>query len=111
MRKLLECVFDRYGVDSCLGTRDGTYRTKALLRVVKSDAWQSAQREFLPLGEVPRGRYICLLPAQVPAAPGNTVTVRGKSYILRRVEDVALFTQIVGHRCLCVEKGDMRDGT
>lgn len=111
MHKLLECVFDRYGVESCVETRDGIYHTKALLRVVKSDAWQSAQREFLPLGEVPRGRYICLLPAQVPAAAGNTVTVRGKSYILRRVEDMAVFTQIVGRWCLCVEKGCMSDGT
>lgn len=105
MRKWMERVFARYGTEALLETAQGAQSVHILFRAVRSDARSYAQQEFLPLGNIPRGRYICLLPIHAEATPGATLTVRGRAYLLRQVEEMAVFTEPVGQWCLCVEKG------
>lgn len=111
MERLMDGVFARYGVQIRVDTAAGAQVVKGLLRSVTSDAWQNTEQVFSPLGETPRGRYICLLPAAVKIAAQDTLTVRNKSYLVRRVEEVAAFANVVCRWCLCVEKGSGGNGT
>lgn len=110
MRKLIDRVLSRYGTLAQVETAAGVREVKVFFRCVKSDAWQNVERMFSPLGEIPRGRYICLLPEDVAVEPEATLTVLGKQYLLRRVEKMAVFTEVVGQWCLCVEKGSLING-
>lgn len=105
MRKLMDSVLHRYGSTAQVQTAAGTETVKVFFRNVNSDAWQNVERMFSSLGEVPRGRYICLLPASVRVAAEDTLTLGGKSYQLRRVEQIIVADQLMGKWCLCVERG------
>lgn len=105
MRKLMDSVLHRYGSTAQLQTAAGTQTVKVFFRSVNSDAWQSVERMFSALGGVPRGRYVCLLPAGVRVVAEDTLTLGGKSYQLRQVEPIVVADQLMGQWCLCVEKG------
>lgn len=111
MRHLLDTLLSRYGIPAQLQTKNGEQEIRVLFRAVRSDAWQNARREFTPLGEVPTGRYICLLPATAETEREATLTLMGKQYLLRRIEPIAVFSEIAGQWCLCVEKGRIINGT
>lgn len=105
MRKLMDGVFERYGTTATIQTAAGEQQIKVFFYSVNSSAWQNMERVFSPLGEVPRGQYICVLPMDAVAGPEDTLTVAGHKYLLRRVEDMVMFTGAVYRWALCVEKG------
>lgn len=105
MRKLMDSVLHRYGSTAQLQTAAETQTVKVFFRSVNSDAWQNVERMFSSLGEVPRGRYVCLMSAGVRVAAEDALTLGGKSYQLRRVEPIIVADQLMGQWCLCVEKG------
>lgn len=105
MRALMESVLARYGVSAQVETDTGVADTKVFFRSINSDAWYSAERMVMPLGEVPRGRYVCLLSAKLTVRPDATLIVGGRRFLLRRIEPTAAFAQTVCQWCLCVEKG------
>ena len=105
MRDLMDQVFDRYGTDAVLISEAGQQEIKVFFHSVNSRSWQNMERMFFPLGEIHRGQYICVLPIAAAAAAGDTVQVCGKSYKLRRVEEMFLKGESVYRWGLCVEKG------
>lgn len=111
MRRLIDTALSRYGLTAQLETENGVREVKVLFRPVKSDAWLHARREFTPLGELPIGRYVCLLPADAETQREATLTLMGRQFLLRRIEPIAVFSEIAGQWCLCVEKGRIIDGT
>ena len=60
---------------------------------------------FSPLGEVPRGQYVCLLPASTEVAVADTLVVGKTSYQVQRLEDVIVAGKRVYLWSLCMEKG------
>jgi hypothetical protein len=105
MRKLMDGVFARYGVDAMITTQTGQQKVKVFFHSVNSRSWQNMERMFFPLGEIHRGQYICVLPIAAAATAGDTVTVNGKSYKLRRVEEMFFKGGSIYRWGLCVEKG------
>lgn len=105
MRKMMDGIFERYGMPATIHTAAGELPIKVFFHSVNSNSWQNMERQFSPLGEVPRGQYICVLPAHVAAEPEDTLIVSGRRYLLRRIEEMAMFTGAVYHWALCVEKG------
>ncbi len=105
MRLLMDQVFDRYGSNAVLTSQAGVKHLKVFFHSVNSRSWQNMERMFSPLGEIPRGQYICILPIAGGAKAGDQLEVMDKIYILRRVEE--MFAQGQGIYCwsLCVEKG------
>lgn len=101
----MDGVFARYGTPATIQTAAGEQQVKVFFYSVNSTAWQNMERQFSPLGEVPRGQYICVLPVNAAADPEDTLTVAGRKYLLRRVEDMAMFTGALYRWALCVEKG------
>lgn len=105
MRDLMDQVFDRYGTAAVILSEAGQQEVKAFFHSVNSRSWQNMERMFFPLGEIHRGQYICVLPAGAAATAGDTVVLMGKSYKLRRVEEMFVKGESIYRWGLCVEKG------
>lgn len=105
MKKRMDGILRRYGTAATLRTGAGERSVHVFFHSVNSSSWQNMERVFAPLGEVPRGQYICVLPADAAAAPEDTLVVSGREYLLRKVERMDLFTGPMYCWALCVEKG------
>ena len=105
MRELMDQLFRRYGTEAVLLRGEQQYAVKAFFHSVNSRSWQNMERMFFPLGEIHRGQYICVLPIAAAAKAGDTVTVMGRSYKLRRVEEMFVKGTALYRWGLCVEKG------
>lgn len=105
MEQLFRRLFGRYGVEMTISDDGGSQRVSGVFFSVNSRSWQNMERAFVSLGEIPRGQYICILPASVTVAAGNTVGMDGKQYEIRRAEIVRAGAVPVYYWCLCVEKG------
>lgn len=105
MKDWMDGVFARYGSPATICGAAGEMAVQVFFHSVNSTAWQNMERVFSPLGEVPRGQYICVLPADIAAEPEDMLTVNGRSYLLRSVEEMAVFTGPLYKWALCVEKG------
>lgn len=104
MRRMLERTFARYGREVVL-TSHGVQKTvKAFFQGSRSKSWQNMQRVYFPLGEIPRGQYLCyLLPGT--AVAGDLLTVGGETYEVCRVEEMWALGQSMYQWCLCAGKG------
>ena len=105
MEQLFGRLFSRYGVELSLSDGAESQTVAGVFFSVNSRSWQNMERAFVPLGEVPRGQYICILPASAQVTAGYTVGLDGKSYEIRRAEIVRAGATPVYYWCLCVEKG------
>ena len=105
MEKLMRGALNRYGVDAVLQTAAGSKEIKVFFHSINTSIWQNVDRQFCHLGEVPRGRYLCVMPYDAEAAVEDTLEVHGKQYLLRRVEQMCSFTGPVYCWGMCVEKG------
>ena len=94
-------MLDRYGTTLTIKGKT----VKGFFFSVNSRSWQNMDQAFSSLGEIPRGQYICVLPATASAAAGDTVDVGEKTYQFRRIEDMRLRDTVVYRWCLCVERG------
>ena len=94
-------LFERYGTTLTIGTET----VRGFFFSVNSQSWQNMDQSYSSLGEIPRGQYICVLPATAAAAAGDTLVVGEKTYQFRRVEDMRLRDDVLYRWCLCVERG------
>lgn len=101
MRQVFDSLFARYGTRLTVAGQAAS----GFFSSVNSRSWQNMEQAFGPLGEIPRGQYICMLPVAVAVDFGDTVTVGQKSYQIRRVEAMRFGDTTVYQWCLCVEKG------
>lgn len=105
MDGLMSGALHRYGVPAVLEGAAGTKELKVFFHPIQSSAWQNMNREFTALGEVPNGKYLCVMPADAAASPEDTLRVYGQDYLLRKVEQMYAFGDPLCCWCLCVEKG------
>ena len=98
-------VLQKYGTDLVLSSSGGEKTVRGFFRAVNSKSWQSMESEATLLGEITRGQYAYIGPADGGAREGDTLTVGGKSYLLRRVELYCYGNQPLYQWGLCVEKG------
>ena len=102
---MVSTILRQYGTKIQL-THGGVERTvKGFFQAVRSKSWQSMVNLETPLGEVFRGQYIYMGPADVETAEGDLLTVGEKSYFLRRVEQYFYGDEAVYTWGMCVEKG------
>ena len=103
MRQMLQKVMDRWG--STVTLERGNLSYKAFLHETGSRAWQNMEKVYTPLGEVPRGQYLYLGPAEPSLRVGDVLRQSGRIYELRRAEAVYYGDTAVYCWGLCVEKG------
>lgn len=105
MQRMVSKILNAYGTAVTL-TQDGTeYAVRAFFQPVRSKSWQYLEGNYSPLGEIPRGQYVYIGPVSPRAEAGDTVTVEGKDYWLRRSELIMDNNGPVYCWGMCVEKG------
>ena len=64
------------------------------------------EKNYIPLGEIPRGQYILFLPPEMEAQVGDRVILKGKSYEIRRLEKMLYREKPAYSWGLCTETED-----
>lgn len=105
MRRMVDKIFNQYGTDLILTSGGETKALRGFFRAVNSRSWQSMEAVTTPLGEISRGQYSYIGPAEVVVAEGDTLTLDGRAYLFRRVEPYYYGNEIVYYWGLCMEKG------
>ena len=103
MQRKIGLILNTYGVSITRKEEGATYR--GFFQPVRSKSWQYLEGNYSPLGEVPRGQYVYIGPAEQEMAVGETLEVGGKDYMLRRVEPVYYGEDVAYYWGMCVEKG------
>ena len=105
MRNTIEKVLSKYGTDMVLTCGEKIKTVRGFFRAVNSKSWQTLESEATLLGEITRGQYAYIGPADGGAKEGGTIELGDKTYLLRRVELYYYGNQAIYQWGLCVEKG------
>ena len=105
MLKMIGSILEKYGTDMQLTSGEVEKTVRGFFRAVNSKSWQSMESEATLLGEITRGQYAYIGPADGGVREGDTLSLGEKSYLLRRVELYYFGNQPVYQWGLCVEKG------
>ena len=105
MREIIEAIIRSYGssVTAVNGGASVTFR--AFLQLVTSKSWQNMERVFGPLGEIPRGQYLYLGPAEEDISGAEYLRCAGVDYVVRRAEPIYVGDEALYIWGLCVRKG------
>lgn len=105
MKKMVSRILKQYGTTMTLTTQSGTETVKGFFQPVRSKSFQNMVSLDTPLGEIPRGQYVYIGPADVGVCEGDSLLVGELSYTFRRVEPYCYRDERVYLWGLCVEKG------
>ena len=105
MQKMVNTILRQHGTAMTLTRGETEFRVRGFFQPVRSKSWQSLVDQSTPLGEIFRGQYIYIGPADVAVSEGDILTVEGNSYFLRRVEKYLYRGEPVYTWGMCVEKG------
>ena len=104
MQQMIGKLLNTYGV-SVTWKKEEPVTYRGFFQPVRSKSWQYLEGNYSPLGEVPRGQYVYIGPADRLVAFGDTLEVGGKDYMVRRVEPVYYGEEVAYYWGMCVEKG------
>ncbi len=105
MGQMVAKILKTYGMALTLCHGGQNYEIRAFFQPVRSKSWQYLEGNYSPLGEIPRGQYVYIGPVEPAAASGDTLSVGGKDYWLRRTELIRDANGPVYCWGMCVEKG------
>ena len=105
MLQSVQKLLKKYGTDLILSGAMGEKTVRGFFRAVNSKSWQSMESEATLLGEITRGQYAYIGPADGNAREGDTIRLGEKTYLLRRVEFYYYGNRPIYQWGLCVEKG------
>jgi hypothetical protein len=105
MRQTVEKVLSQHGTDLTIVSGFESKTVRGFFRAVNSKSWHSIESEATLLGEITRGQYAYIGPADGGVKEGNTLTLGDRSYLVRRVEFYYFGNQAIYQWGLCVEKG------
>ena len=105
MVRMVGKILNTYGAAVTLRHAERDHAIRAFFQPVRSKSWQYLEGDYSPLGEIPRGQYVYIGPVEPAAEAGDTLTVDGKDYWLRRTELVRDGNGPVYCWGMCVEKG------
>lgn len=104
MRQLMDRLFGLYATEATLLQDRGERTVRVFLQSVNSRSWQNMEQVASPLGMIPRGQYVCILPAGT-AEEGDRLDVGGKVYLICRLAEMTVQSGSVYQWGLCREKG------
>lgn len=105
MNMAMEPLFTRWGTDMTIVSAEEHKTVRGFFRAVNSKSWQNMESVVSLLGEISRGQYVYIGPADVAVKEGDTLLLGEKSYLFRRVEPYYFGNQPIYQWGLCVEKG------
>lgn len=104
MTRWTEKVFARMGRPAVLYTAAGEETVQVIFQSINSRSWQNMDLEYNPLGKVPRGQYLCMLPAGTAAEEGDKLGLDGKKYEIRKLEKMYIGSEVQYLWGLCLER-------
>lgn len=105
MFSAMQRLFSLFATDATMQNEKGKQTVRVFFQSVNSRSWQNMERIFGPMGEIPRGQYVCILPAGTAVA-GDVLTMGQRSYRICRVEDMTVAGKVLYQWSLCKEKGE-----
>jgi hypothetical protein len=105
MKKLVDKIFRRYGVPITIQSGTSTYTVRGFVQHTATSARRHLLPEYTPLGQMPQGHYLMLLPLYQVNENGMLM-YNGKWFIVRRMERVWLGSIAIYDWCLCEERGE-----
>ena len=105
MDKWMGALIKRLGQPAVLYIKEEANPIWAVLQSVQSRSRQNMERLYSPIGQVPQGQYLCMLPAGTPGGEGDRLRLQGKCYEISRLEPVYYGEKVAYLWGLCVEKG------
>ena len=108
MKKMVAGILRQYGSGMTLEQGGSTVTVKGFFQPVRSKSWQSLTNVATPLGEIPRGQYVYIGPADTEVAVGDMLRVGEDQYVFRKVEPYRYGEKQIYIWGLCVEK-DVND--
>ena len=90
MKALIQSILTGYG--SLVTIRDGesTRTFRAFIQPVTEKGWQNTRKIIASLGQVPKGQYVYIGPAEMELLEGQMLEARWQKYLVRRCEKVFL---------------------
>ena len=105
MKELITRIINTYGNDIIITANRVEHRTRAFMQLVTSKSWQNMERMIPDAGEVPRGQFLYLGPADVPLSGYDTIEMDGRTFIVRRADPILYRSERIFVWGLCVEAG------
>ena len=105
MKELITRLIERYGNEVTITANRVEHKAKAFLQLVTSKSWQNMERMLPTAGEVPRGQFLYLGPADVPLSGYDTIEMDGRIFIVRRADPIVYRSERIFIWGLCVEGG------
>jgi len=105
MRNTIEGILETYGTDVTVESAGAEKRVRCFFQAVNAKSWRSMESEATLLGEISRGQYLYLGPAEEAVREGDTLHLGQRAYRFRRVEDYYYGNQVLYRWGLCVERG------
>ena len=104
MKKTVERMLDRWGVSVEICTAGETVTVRGILEPTTSLSWQNMRRQMRALGNIPQGQFLYIGPRDISEA--DVLRRRGKSYYVRRCEEITLGNETLCYWGLCVPSGE-----
>ena len=105
MEEMVNGILTSYGSDLVLFHNGESHDVRAFFRPVQSKSWSYLEGEYSPLGEIPRGQYVYIGPAEPFAEVGDDIRINYTFYRVRRSEVIMGFYGPLYCWAMCVEKG------
>ncbi len=105
MRDLIDGILANYGSTVTAVGAASSRSFRAFLQLVTSKSWQNMEKVFGPLGEIPRGQYLYLGPAEEDILSAAHLTCNGIKYLVRRADTILIGDEPAYVWGLCVRRG------
>lgn len=105
MQGMLCKLIQRYGASMILMKNGEESSIRAFLQESRSKSTENTHRQFLPVGELPRGRYVYIGPAVPMAEIGDLLIWQDRVFEVRQAEAIVFADQPIYCWGLCVERG------
>lgn len=105
MKALIDRLIEKYGTKASITSGTNLFQRRIFFQLVTSKSWQNMERMVSCGGEIPRGQFLFIAPADCGIKNTDILRVNGRSFIVRRVDAIMLKDERLFLWGLCVEGG------
>ena len=105
MRQIISNVIQNYGSTVDVVFHEKTQTVRAFLQLVTSKSWQNMERMIPSGGQIKRGQFLYIGPADVPVQEALSLRCGGKRFRVRRADVIHFQDEPLFLWGLCVEGG------
>lgn len=105
MKRCIDRLLQSYGSRVELWRGGKVTEVRAFLQPVTSKSWQNMEHMFAGIGEIPRGQYLYIGPAEVPVLECDYLALGDKRYQMCRCDTLMIGDTALYLWGLCVEGG------